>query len=194
MKGLDVTDFDADEPVQPLSTAQLAKKQARRTDKMLAVAGILLAGAAAAFPWYVFFNEDKFGIRIAGWEQLRDLSPESAARRPFSVAPRPKPDLGPQMASQKNPLDDLVTATVPKAGPIDKTAGMTGELQPLPGSGGFHLLHVVNGRALVEDARGMYMVQVGSILPDNSRLAVIEQRDGKWVIVSSTGAIYSEPK
>jgi len=31
----------------------------------------------------------------------------------------------------------------------------------------------------------------GSILPDNSRLATIEQRNGKWVIVTSKGEIYA---
>jgi len=37
----------------------------------------------------------------------------------------------------------------------------------------------------------MYMVRVGSILPDESRLASLEQREGKWVIVTSNGNIYS---
>jgi len=50
-------------------------------------------------------------------------------------------------------------------------------------------MHVANGRALIEDARGMYIVRVGSILPDNSRLATLEQRDGAWVIVTSNGDI-----
>ena len=46
------------------------------------------------------------------------------------------------------------------------------------------------GRALIEDDTGMYVVRVGSVLPDNSRLASIEQRDGKWIIVTSTGEVY----
>ncbi len=51
-------------------------------------------------------------------------------------------------------------------------------------------MHVANGRALIEDAGGMYIVRVGSVLPDNSRLATLEQRDGKWVIVTSNGDVY----
>ncbi len=39
----------------------------------------------------------------------------------------------------------------------------------------------------------MYVVRVGSILPDDSKLASIEQRDGKWVIVTSGGAVYQRP-
>jgi hypothetical protein len=35
----------------------------------------------------------------------------------------------------------------------------------------------------------MYLVRVGSILPDNSRVATLEQRDGKWVIVTSAGDV-----
>jgi hypothetical protein len=34
------------------------------------------------------------------------------------------------------------------------------------------------------------MVKVGSVLPDNTKLAKIEQRDGRWVIVTSNGEIY----
>jgi RPA family protein len=64
------------------------------------------------------------------------------------------------------------------------------EDQPFPASSGFKLLHVANGRALIEDTTGMYVVRVGSVLPDESRLATIEQRDGKWVIVTSKGDIY----
>lgn len=36
----------------------------------------------------------------------------------------------------------------------------------------------------------MYVVRIGSILPDESRLATLEQRDGKWVIITSKGEIY----
>jgi len=36
----------------------------------------------------------------------------------------------------------------------------------------------------------MYIVQTGSVLPDNSRLAALTQKNGKWVIVTSTGEMY----
>ena len=48
------------------------------------------------------------------------------------------------------------------------------EEQPFPATSGFRLLHVANGRALIEDCSGMYIVRIGSILPDNSRLATLE--------------------
>lgn len=194
MKGFLMNDFDVDEPVQPLRAAPAPRlRESRRTDKILAAGGIALAAAAAAFPWYVFFNEEKFGIRIAGWEQLRDLPPGSAARRPFSVSPAATPDPE-NRAIMPDPIDQVVTATVSSVGEEKKDAPQVREQQPLPGRSGFRLLHVANGRALIEDGSGMYMVQVGSILPDNSRLATVEQRDGKWVIITTGGEIYAEPK
>ena len=86
------------------------------------------------------------------------------------------------------PLDNLTTATVGNEG--KKKHRDIPEAQPFPGRSDFKLLHVANGRALIEDQGGMYMVKVGSILPDESRVATLEQRSGKWVIVTSNGKIY----
>jgi hypothetical protein len=85
--------------------------------------------------------------------------------------------------------DPLTTATVSNTGREDDK-GPPADQQPFPGKSAFQLLHVANGRALIEDDTGMYVVRVGSLLPDSSRLASIEQREGKWVIVTSTGDVY----
>ena len=53
----------------------------------------------------------------------------------------------------------------------------------------FRLVHVANGRAMIEDDAGLWVVQAGSMLPDSSRVAGIEQRDGKWVLVTSTDRV-----
>ncbi|PZU18538.1 flagellar protein [Allorhizobium borbori] len=186
-----MNDFDADEPVAPLNPKARPKRQARRTDKILALTGIGLAAAAAAFPWYVFFNEEKFGIRIAGWEQLDNLPADSAARRPFAVSTAmPAPE---NRSMEPNQVDNMVTATVSNLGKEKEKAPPMQESQPMPGRSGFRLLHVANGRALIEDDNGMYMVQVGSILPDETRLATVEKRGGKWVIVTSSGEVYTAP-
>ncbi len=86
-------------------------------------------------------------------------------------------------------VDQIITATVPTLGLEPPEPLETPGAQPFPGKSGFRLLHVANGRALIEDKAGMYLVRVGSILPDNSRVATLEQRDGKWVIVTSAGDI-----
>lgn len=181
-----MTDFDDDEKIAPLKPE--GRRRTAFHDRALTVAGLLLAGASAVFPWYVFFNEDKFGISVAQGDRTRDL-PDWPARNVLSVSPlamanKNQPDTTPEV-----PVDPLTTATVSSIGEEDDK-GVPAEDQPFPGNSGFRLLHVANGRALIEDTSGMYVVRVGSILPDESRLATLEERDGKWVIVTSKGDIY----
>lgn len=184
-----MTDFDADEPVAPLRPV-LAKRRIPTIDRVLAFTGIALACGAAFFPWYVFFNEEKFGVRVADWERTRDL-PEGPGRNVFSVSPLAlvdRDDEGGEGDAEAQ-VDQIVTATVPTLGREQPDGLETQASQPFPGRSGFRLLHVANGRALIEDKAGMYLVRVGSILPDNSRVATLEQRDGKWVIVTSAGEV-----
>lgn len=181
-----MTHFDDDGPI-----GADKKSNGKSSDRLMAGAGILLASAAAFFPWYVFFNEDKFGINVAAIDHTRDL-PTGFGRNVFSVSPmaminRNRSDEQKPIA----PVDPLTTATVSKLGDEKPNSDAPVTEQAFPGKSGFKLLHVANGRALIEDGSGMYMVRVGSILPDNSRLATLEQRDGKWVIVSSTGQVTS---
>ena len=159
-------------------------KPAPAVDRVLALSGLALAAAAAFFPWYVFFNADKFGIHVANWDRTRDL-PDLPPRNVFSVSPMAMTD---NSENTSQPVDDLVTATVSNDG--SKKSREVPEVQPFPGKTDFRLLHVANGRALIEDSNGMYMVRVGSILPDESRVATLEQRGGKWVIVTSNGKVY----
>ncbi len=72
------------------------------------------------------------------------------------------------------PFDPLTTATVSNLGKESDKGAVVPEDQPFPAASGFKLLHVANGRALIEDSSGMYVVRVGSILPDDSRLATLE--------------------
>ncbi|ACM25465.1 flagellar protein [Agrobacterium sp. SHOUNA12C] len=175
---------DADEPVAPPKPA----KRRTVTDRALACTGLVLAGISAFFPWYVFLNPDKFGIQVAEGDRTRDL-PNWPGREIVSVSPLAMVNKNPGEPKDMIP-DPLTTATVSSVGREDDK-GPPAEDQPFPGKSPFHLLHVANGRALIEDDNGMFVVRVGSLLPDNSRLATIEQRDGKWVIVTSTGDVYS---
>ncbi|MCM2291404.1 flagellar protein [Allorhizobium sp. BGMRC 0089] len=157
-------------------------------DRLLMMAGVSLALAAAAFPWYVFLNPQKFSFRNDAVQQARDM-PAKEAKSVFSIAPMAVVNSNPTPQKLPKDIDRMQTATLPQ-GP-DAPDGKGGEAlaQPFPGSV-FRLLHVANGQALIEDSSGMYMVKVGSVLPDNSRLARLEQKNGKWVIITSTGAIY----
>lgn len=181
-----VTDFDADQAIPPIKRPESGRYSTG--DKVLAGTGVLLAAMAAFFPWYVFLNPEKFSVP-ALWEgTTRDL-PETVAKEVMSVSPAAMIDNDSDPSLEG--LDPVKTATAPTSGE-KSTLGApveTGLDQPLPASTGFRLMHVANGRALIEDARGMYIVRVGSVLPDNSRLATLEQREGAWVIVTSNGDV-----
>lgn len=183
---------DIDERVQPAADNREADKSSR-IDSWLVGGIMVVAAAAAAFPWYVFFNPDKFGVSVAGWESLRDLPQGKgggvAVGDPSSEQPKVESTAN---AHPSVDADPLVTATVSQLGRDGKAGKPEGVLQPFPGGGNLRLLHVANGRALIEDSSGIFLVQVGSILPDNSRLAALRERDGKWEIVTSTGKVYGE--
>jgi len=158
-------------------------------DRVLAATGVFLAFGSAVFPWYVFFNPDKFGLGTDGLNKGRDLS-LMEARNVFSASPLTLISNGKQEQKLPENLDQINTATISNVGREVKDAKPADIQQPFPGSNAFRLLHVANGRALIEDASGMFMVKVGSILPDSSRVAVLEKQDGKWVIITTAGTIY----
>lgn len=170
--------------------AESAPARKRSGDRVLAATGFVLATAAAFFPWYVFFNQESFGIAPMGYSETRDL-PEAPGRAIVSVSPLAIP-AQPNSSDQPSAFDPIVTATVPDGqdtGAVPPNSVDNGDAQAFPGKPRYRLLHVANGRALIEDTSGMYIVRIGSVLPDNSRLAKLEQRDGNWVIVTSNGEV-----
>tara|TARA_R110002020_G_scaffold65144_1_gene172174 strand:- start:6676 stop:7239 length:564 start_codon:yes stop_codon:yes gene_type:complete len=182
----DTIDFDDADDDAPGPVA----KPKRTGDRVFAVSGFLLATAAAFFPWYVFFNQESFGIAPMGYSDTRDL-PETRGRSVVNVSPLAIPDEK-DGAAPASAFDPIITATVPT--PADQSGNDAASLsedpnQSFPGKPQYRLLHVANGRALIEDRSGMYIVRIGSVLPDNSRLATLEQRGGQWVIVTSNGDV-----
>ena len=159
-------------------------------DRLFTATGLMLATAAAFFPWYVFFNQESFGIAPMGYSDTRDLQ-ETPGRSVVNVSPLAIPDEK-DGSEPPSAFDPIITATVPNAGDEAKRAlsGVSEDpSQSFPGKPHYKLLHVANGRALIEDKSGMYIVRIGSVLPDNSRLATLEQREGKWVIITSNGEV-----
>ena len=160
------------------------------SDMILAVAGVVLAAFAAFFPWYVFFNKEDFEVHGPGGHMVRDL-PEAPFRNVVSISPIASKDNDRNMVPPDS-IDAVITATVPdETGALQpKEDPLLDPLdQPLPGAAVFKLLHVTNGKALIQDSTGMFIVRVGSVLPDNSRLSTIEKRDGEWVLVTSNGDV-----
>lgn len=161
----------------------------RSGDIIVAGLGISLGLVCAFFPWYVFFNQDQFGIRrvqFAGGSTTQVL-PENLTYQPTLV--------GKGFSLEDVPLlelDRIATGAVP-----DASDPSVGEVplsdQPFPGDElpppEYRVVHVANGRAMIEDEEGLYIVQAGSLLPDKSRVSMIEQRQEGWVVITSDDKI-----
>lgn len=179
--------------MHPKSDRDAGKKRSIRDfDRMLTGGLIVVAATAAALPWYVFFNPEKFGISGAGWEALKNM-PQKDGGGVMAIVPHV--DEGLTSDGRKEvatpDIDALTTATVQTTGEGQNT-NTDGKSQPFPGGTRFKLLHVSNGRALIEDKSGMFLVQIGSVLPDESRLLSMSNVEGKWQIITSAGELYEE--
>jgi len=85
-------------------------------------------------------------------------------------------------------LDRLPTGTMPRNEREDQATGSVPAIieQPYPHQEvDFRVVHIENGRAMIEDESGLWVVQRGSMLPDMTTVTSIEQRDGAWVVVTS---------
>jgi hypothetical protein len=173
---------DVDWPQPPRAQFPKVKKNDdRRSDIVFAALGITLGLICALFPWYIFFNQDQFGVqaikfggsgtnagRVSGGSQMENSG------QPLTANDVPDVDL-------------FATGTLQD--PDDKTQPPAADEQPFPGDPKFRMVHVANGRAMIEYDAGLWIVQRGSKLPDASTVSSIEQRGGKWVMVTSTDQV-----
>ena len=173
---------DVDWPQPPRAQFPKVKKNDdRRSDIVFAALGITLGLICALFPWYIFFNQDQFGVqaikfggsgtnagRVSGGSQMENSG------QPLTANDVPDVDL-------------FATGTLQD--PDDKTQPPGVDEQPFPADPKFRMVHVANGRAMIEDDAGLWIVQRGSKLPDSSIVSSIEQRSGKWVMVTSTDQV-----
>lgn len=154
----------------------------RRSDLTIAALGVTLGLICALFPWYIFLNQEKFGVRAMKFAGSRDQQPMmSLSGGPDRIgAPMSPDDFEPLT------LDLFATGTTPATSsrPKEKAPGI--DEQPFPAEKVvYHVVHITNGRAMIEDDSGLFLVQPGATLPDNSQVTSIEQRDGRWVVVTS---------
>lgn len=182
-----------DQDVPPASSRRLprfwrgrAANASRRQsgDVVLVAGGIALGLTCAFFPWYVFFNQEQFGIRAVKFHGNAATGTPTAGATParqFEAAPETAEAAAPT-------LDTVTTGTLPRLDETTTPAGLAD--QPFPALRlDFALVHIANGRAMIEDDKGLWVVQPGSILPDNTRVTGIEQRDGQWVMLTSAGRV-----
>ena len=164
------------------AAAKAPIRRAHRTysDFMLIAGGLALGLGCALFPWYVFTHQEQFGIRpikmdpsLAGGASNRTILPAFVKR------------LNSDRERAATELDFAPTGTLPDRQPAADELP-SAEDQPYPAAPvQMQLVHVANGMAMVEDGTGLWIVEKGSILPDNSRVVSIEQREGRWVLVTS---------
>jgi hypothetical protein len=166
-------------------------REERRSDLTLAALGITLGLTAAIFPWYVFFNQEQFGVRAMRFEGNGEGGP--AGRMPADL-PFPTELVERPVEEGQIPLlqiDRFATGNVPTDD--NPTGSVPVTQQPFPGqekpAPRFEIVHVENGRIMVADDGGVWLARVGSRLPDASKIASIERRDGKWVVITDGGAV-----
>lgn len=174
------------------TTLKIVPRHAKRdhkTDFIIAGLGVALGLTCALFPWYIFFNQDKFGVRamkFGGRGQSEETVPLFMNDAPERIGAPMSVDDIPAMK-----LDLFATGSLRRD--KDEAGGARGiGEQPFPGPKiNFTLVHVANGRAMIQDDAGVWVVQRGSVLPDSSKVASIEQRNGKWVLVTSREEVLS---
>ncbi|MBZ9740142.1 MULTISPECIES: hypothetical protein [unclassified Mesorhizobium] len=174
--------FSAAEWPQPPKAQfpRLRKKADRRSDLVIAALGVTLGLICALFPWYIFFNQDQFGVQAIKFGGTGTNSGRAGggvvAERSAPLTAKDVPNAG---------VDLFATGTVQD----DSKSEPPGD-QPFPADiAKFRMVHVANGRAMIEDDTGLWMVQRGSTLPDSSKVSAIEQRNGKWVMLTSANQV-----
>lgn len=160
------------------------KKSGHRSDLVIAGLGVALGLVCALFPWYIFFNQEQFGvqaIRFGGrGGNVGRATMEAKSGGMGTPVAQEIPDNG---------LDLLSTGTLQSTPETPETSPSLDQ-QPFPTEAAkFRLVHIANGRAMMEDDAGLWIVQQGSILPDSSTVKSIEQRKGRWVLVTSTDRV-----
>jgi hypothetical protein len=171
----------------PFTAEPTAKSRGRRSDLTVAALGVTLGLICALFPWYIFFNPEEFGVRAM------KFGGSGGGTEPIVLGAQQE-RIGAPVASQEIPpmkLDLLATGTATKEHEEkdeEGTPGLTEQPFPAPVAS-FRLVQIANGRAMLEDDTGLFVVQPGSILPDNSRVATIEERNGRPVLVTDADVV-----
>ena len=183
----DLSLFDPEQKAARATAEQTAKRRDRRSDLTLAALGVTLGLICALFPWYIFFNPEEFGVRAMKFGGRGD------GTEPIVLGAQSE-RVGAPVAAQDVPsmkLDLLATGTAAKDDEEESMQGTPGLAeQPFPAPAvSFKLVHIANGRAMLEDDTGLFVVHPGSILPDGSRVTMIEERDGRPVLVTDGGIV-----
>jgi hypothetical protein len=166
--------------------AQVALKSPRwgRDDLSLAALGVTLGLTCALFPWYIFFNPEKFGppaVELGGGSGEGSGAAGRALADERMSSPLALPGRQGLPARRARPFRHGHHARAEEAPAPDADLD-----QPFPAAPPvFHLVHVENGRALIADEAGLWVVREGDALPDKSFVSRIGEEGGQPVLVTS---------
>jgi hypothetical protein len=177
--------FGSKRKLVPFTARPSAQSRDRRGDLTIAALGVTLGLICALFPWYIFFNPEEFGVRAV------KFGGSGPGTEPIVLGAQPD-RVGAPVASQDiTPLElDLRTTGTASQEPEDEdgTPGLIEQPFPAPVAS-FRLVQIANGRAMIEDDTGLFIVEPGSVLPDSTRVRSIEQRDGRPVLITESGTV-----
>ena len=163
------------------------RRRYNRTDILLGLAGMLLAGASIAFPWHVYLHpEDYSPPRIAfsgNWNPGVPEEKPPAILAPVPTAPSiiPAPAVPDPVITASTPRD---AAKRPRIVPLDE--------QPSPVAGGdYGVIFVINRTALMSDRSGVFFVEIGQKLPDGSTVTGVEETPDGGAVHTSYDRVYS---
>lgn len=159
----------------------------RLGDVVYAAAVVILCSASAAFPFYVYFNEDQFGppvMRFYGAGDAAAQAEADAASYQRKVLALVKPRLE---------LDRITTGTVFKQDAPVKSRRL--EKQPMPPvpdevpelGAELEIMFVSQGRAIAISGGRVVSLREGSLLTDGSLISSIGRADDGWVVSTSSG-------
>ncbi|MBL8578410.1 MAG: hypothetical protein JNK47_14390 [Mesorhizobium sp.] len=179
--------------IKPLTPEQEAKRRDRRSDLTFAALGVTLGLVCALFPWYIFFNPDEFGVRAMRFGGGGNGS------EPIILGAQTE-RVGAPAANQEIPFLDLELDLRSTGTAVKDPSSDGGSAAALPGVNeqpfpppivGYNVIQIANGRAMIEDDTGLFVVQIGSVLPDGAYVKAIEERDGRLVVVTDKDKVLS---
>ena len=169
-----------------------ARKPRFTSERGLGLAGLALAVASGSFAAYMISDTGR-QPHFSGAEYLTvfaKLTPSGRGSDVEATRPQP-PDAG------SSATDDFATASIarkeaatPSEAPRNPARTATGAIAPAVTTLKSYVLRsVTKGVALVESPEGLRDVRPGTILPYAGLVTSIEQREGKWVVVTARGLI-----
>ncbi len=152
-------------------------------DHGLAAVGVAVAVASASFAGFMIVRDNSHPM-FGGVEHLMIFA------QPIGGAPNHRPL--PLERGANRPVDYNATGSIDDAaaGASGLEAPRASELAAAPEAlKGYVLRFARNGAVMVEGPKGSFAAMPGATLPDAGRILSIENRNGRWVIMTENGMI-----